>query len=202
MMESAVDIVHQNMHQRQSIGHLLEPAPNAEQLELAFQAALTAPDHHRLKPTKFVVIPIAQREAFGELLSQALVDLGQTEIAQIERVKNHPFRAPLLILALTTLQDHAKVPHFEQILSSGAAIQNFILSLQVQGFSTIWRSGAVVESVLFKEALGITANDLVSGIIYIGTAAKAIAPRAEIYTADYVSRWHEDDAAELRSSAE
>lgn len=202
MMESAVDIVHQNMHQRQSIGHLLEPAPNAEQLELAFQAALTAPDHHRLKPTKFVVIPIAQREAFGELLSQALVDLGQTEIAQIERVKNHPFRAPLLILALTTLQDHAKVPHFEQILSSGAAIQNFILSLQVQGFSTIWRSGAVVESVLFKEALGITANDLVSGIIYIGTAVKAIAPRAEIHTEDYVSRWHEDDAAELCSSAE
>lgn len=190
ILKSAVDSVHQNIHQRQSIGHLVEPAPNAEQLEQAFQAALTAPDHHRLKPTRFVVIPETERESFGELLSQALADTGQTEEAQLERVKHHPFRAPLLILALTKLQDHPKVPHFEQILSSGAAVQNFLLSLQVQGFSTMWRSGAVVESKLFKQALGLTENDLISGIIYIGTAVKAIPARAEINSADFVSHWH------------
>ncbi len=190
ILKSAVDSVHQNIHQRQSIGHLIEPAPNAEQLEQAFQAALTAPDHHRLKPTRFVVIPETERESFGELLSQALADTGQTEEAQLERVKHHPFRAPLLVLALTKLQDHPKVPHFEQILSSGAAVQNFLLSLQVQGFSTMWRSGAVVESKLFKQALGLTENDLISGIIYIGTAVKAIPARAEINSADFVSYWH------------
>ena len=190
ILKSAVDSVHQNIHQRQSIGHLIEPAPNAEQLEQAFQAALTAPDHHRLKPTRFVVIPETERESFGELLSQALADTGQTEEAQLERVKHHPFRAPLLILVLTKLQDHPKVPHFEQILSSGAAVQNFLLSLQVQGFSTMWRSGAVVESKLFKQALGLTENDLISGIIYIGTAVKAIPARAEINSADFVSHWH------------
>lgn len=190
ILKSAVDSVHQNIHQRQSIGHLIEPAPNAEQLEQAFQAALTAPDHHRLKPTRFVVIPETERESFGELLSQALADTGQTEEAQLERVKNHPFRAPLLVLALTKLQDHPKVPHFEQILSSGAAVQNFLLSLQVQGFSTMWRSGAVVESKLFKQALGLTENDLISGIIYIGTAVKAIPARADINSADFVSHWH------------
>ncbi|MCO8044114.1 nitroreductase family protein [Acinetobacter bohemicus] len=190
MTESVVDIVHQNIHQRQSIGSLVAPAPTAEQLEYAFQAALTAPDHHRLKPTSFVVVPDEQREAFGLLLSQALIDLGETETAQIERVKNHPFRAPLLVLALTRLQDHPKVPHFEQILSSGAAIQNFLLSLQAQGFSTMWRSGVVVESTLFKQALGISKDDLISGIIYIGTAAKTIASRADIQTSNYVSYWH------------
>ncbi|WP_436915344.1 nitroreductase family protein [Acinetobacter gandensis] len=189
MLKSAVDSVHQNIHQRQSIGHLIEPAPNAEQLEQAFQAALTAPDHHRLKPTRFVVIPETERESFGELLSQALADTGQTEEAQLERVKHHPFRAPLLVLALTKLQDHPKVPNFEQILSSGAAVQNFLLSLQVQGFSTMWRSGAVVESKLFKQALGLTENDLISGIIYIGTAVKAIPARAGINSADFVSHW-------------
>nr|MBP8206621.1 nitroreductase family protein [Acinetobacter sp.] len=189
MSEFSVEVVHQNIHQRQSIGHLVEPAPNASQLEKAFQAALVAPDHHRLKPTRFVVVPEAEREAFGELLSRALADTGQTEEAQLERVKNHPFRAPLLVLALTKLQDHSKVPHFEQILSSGAAIQNFLLSLQAQGFSTMWRSGAVVESVLFKQALNLNATDLISGIIYIGTAVKAIPPRAEIQTSEFVSEW-------------
>ena len=114
MTDSVVDTVHYNIHQRQSIGHLVEPAPNAEQLEKAFQAALTAPDHHRLKPTRFIVIPSDQRGAFGELLSKALVDLGETDQTQLERVKNHPFRAPLLVLALTQFQPHPKVPNFEQ----------------------------------------------------------------------------------------
>lgn len=189
MTDLAVETVHQNIHQRQSIGHLVAPAPNAAQLEMAFAAALTAPDHHRLKPTRFVVVAEAEREAFGELLSEALADTGQQEEAQLERVKHHPFRAPLLVLALTQLQDHPKVPHFEQILSSGAAVQNFLLSLQSQGFSTMWRSGAVVESLLFKKALGLKADDLISGIIYIGTAVKAIPPRPEINVSEFVSNW-------------
>lgn len=190
MTDLTADLIHQNIHQRQSIGHLVEPAPNAAQLELAFQAALTAPDHHRLKPTKFVVIESEQREAFGQLLSQALADLGEQDQVQLDRVKQHPFRAPLLVLALTKFQEHAKVPNFEQTLSTGAAIQNFLLSLQAQGFSTMWRSGAVVESKLLKQALGLTEQDLISGIIYVGTAVKAIPPRVEINTADYVSTWN------------
>ena len=82
-----------------------------------------------------------------------------------------------------------KVPHFEQILSTGAAVQNFLLSLQAQGFATMWRSGAVVESTWLKHQLGLNDQDLISGIIYIGTAAKAIAPRAEIATQDFLKNW-------------
>ena len=189
MTDSNVAIVHANIHQRQSIGQLVEPAPDVVQLEMAFQAALTAPDHHRLKPTHFMVVSTEQREAFGGLLSDALADLGETEEAQLERVKHHPFRAPLLVLALTKIQPHSKVPAFEQILSSGAAIQNFLLSLQAQGFATMWRSGAVVESIYFKKALNLKEDDLISGIIYIGTAGKAIAARAEMSSQDYVSQW-------------
>ena len=95
-----------------------------------------------------------------------------------------------MVLALTQFQPHPKVPNFEQTLSTGAAIQNFLLSLQVQGFSTMWRSGAVVESNLFKQLLGLTKDDLISGIIYIGTAVKAIPARAEINTQNYVSYWN------------
>ena len=189
MADLVTDTVHHNIHQRQSVGQLLEPAPSAEQLEKAFQAALTAPDHHRLKPTRFVVISADQHKMFGELLSDALADLGETDAVALERVKNHPARAPLLVLALTQFQPHAKVPHFEQVLSTGAAIQNLLLSLQAQGFSSIWRSGAVVESKLLKQSFGLAEDDLIAGIIYIGTAAKTIAARSEIDTQNYVSYW-------------
>ena len=189
MADSKIETIHQNIHQRQSIGQLIEPAPNTKQLEKAVQAALTAPDHHRLKPTRFVVVTPELRAAFGEHLAKALADLGETDSAQLERVKQHPFRAPLLVLALTTIQDHPKVPHFEQILSTGAAVQNLLLSLQAQGFATMWRSGALVESKWLKHQLGLNDQDLISGIIYIGTAAKAIAPRAEIATQDFLKNW-------------
>ncbi|MEK5794590.1 nitroreductase family protein, partial [Acinetobacter nosocomialis] len=72
MTDLDVNTVHQNIHQRQSIGHLVEPAPSSQQLQQAFEAALTAPDHHRLKPTRFIVIQPEQRANFGESLSQAL----------------------------------------------------------------------------------------------------------------------------------
>lgn len=192
MSDSSLHAVHDNIHQRQSVGHLIAPSPNAEQLERAFQAALTAPDHHRLKPTHFIVVEEQQREAFGELLMEAVRDLGDQEEAQIERVKHHPLRAPLLVLAVTRFQAHPKVPDFEQTLSSGAAVQNFLLSLQAQGFSTMWRSGAVVESTLFKQKLGLQEHDLISAIIYIGTAVKAIPARAEIDTQPYVTFWQSE----------
>ncbi|MCX2643631.1 nitroreductase family protein [Klebsiella pneumoniae] len=120
-----------------------------------------------------------------------MADKDTKEAAQIERVKNHPLRAPLLVLALTRFQDHPKVPYFEQTLSPGAATQNVLLNLQAQGFSTMWRSGAVVESSLLKKALNLREHDLISGIIYIGTAAKAIATRTEIDTQNFVSYWSE-----------
>ena len=53
----------------------------------------------------------------------------------------------------------------------------------------MWRSGAVVESKWLKHQLGLNDQDLISGIIYIGTAAKAIAPRAEIATQDFLKNW-------------
>ncbi|ESK40156.1 nitroreductase family protein [Acinetobacter nectaris] len=189
-MSSSIEVIHDNIHDRQSIGQLVTPAPNAQQLELAFQAALAAPDHHRLKPTRFVIVEDEQRTKFGELLSQSMGDFDGIDPVQVERVKNHPFRAPTLVLALTELVDHPKVPHYEQILSTGAAVQNFLLSLQAQGFSTIWRTGAVVESSTLKKALGLQERDLISAIIYIGTTDKKIAPRAEIDTTLYVSKWN------------
>jgi nitroreductase len=184
MTDSNIETIHQNIHQRQSIGQLVEPAPNLQQLEKAVQAALTAPDHHRLKPTRFVVVTPEQRAAFGEFLANALADMGENDPAQLERVKHHPFRA-FTCFSLNDDPRSPKVPHFEQILSTGAAVQNFLLSLQAQGFASMWRSGAVVESNWLKQQFGLKEQDLISGIIYIGTAAKTIAPRAEIESQDF-----------------
>ena len=137
MTESAIQIIHQNIHQRQSIGQLVEPAPSTEQLELAFQAALTAPDHHRLKPTRFVVVSGEQRGAFGEVLAKALADLGETDPAQLDRVKQHPFRAPLLILALTTTRSPESAAFRTNLKYGCCSTKSFIISTSSRFFDHV-----------------------------------------------------------------
>lgn len=177
------------MEKRQSIGSLVAPAPNQEQLHLAIEAALTAPDHHRLRPWRFLVVQGDERLQFGELLKDALAQEGETNPAQLERVKQHPLRAPMILVCIMQYHPHDKVPHYEQILSIGAAIQNLLLLLEAQGFSSIWRSGAVAESAYLKRALNCAANDEIAGLVYIGTSSKEIAPRQPLEVADFLSNW-------------
>ena len=184
-VEQAFDLI----NHRQSIGHLIEPAPTASQLEQAIAAALTAPDHHRLHPWRFVVIQGEQREAFGHLLSESLAADGDMDPHQLERVKNHPLRAPMILVCIMQYRPHHKVPAYEQILSCGAGIQNLLLILQAQGYSSMWRSGAASESASLKRALGCSANDEIAGLVYIGTSPKEIAPRHPLNVADFLTEW-------------
>lgn len=65
-------------------------------------------------------------------------------------------------------------------------MQNFLLSLQAQGFSSIWRSGAVVESALLKRQLGLNDRDLISGIIYIEPLLKRFHLRVDVDSVEFV----------------
>lgn len=177
------------INRRQSIGLLVEPAPNTAQLELAIAAALTAPDHHRLHPWRFITIQGKQRVAFGELLAKSLAESGEIDPVQLDRVKQHPMRAPMILICIVQDQPHHKVPHYEQVLSCGAAIQNLLLVLESQGFSSMWRSGAAAESAHLKRALGCAASDEIAGLVYIGTASKEIAPRESLSVTDFVTDW-------------
>ena len=175
---------------RQSIGQLVEPAPQPEQLALAIQAALSAPDHHRLRPWSFIQIQgDAARTAFGQALLAALKASGETDPAQWERVQAQPLRAPLILACVVKVHQHPKVPEVEQVLSMGAAVQNLLLMLTAQGYAGMWRSGSLVESAELKQALGISEQDVIAGLVYIGTPARAIAPRERLPVADYLRVW-------------
>lgn len=56
---------------RHSVGpkHLVPPAPTQEQVWIAACAALRAPDHQKLSPFRFVLIPDDVRPVLGELFS-------------------------------------------------------------------------------------------------------------------------------------
>src|SRR3954469_21200769 len=53
---------------------LLGPGPTAEELERILTIAARVPDHGKLHPWHFITVAPEQRDSFGALLRQALVD--------------------------------------------------------------------------------------------------------------------------------
>ena len=86
----------------------------------------------------------------------------------------------MIITVVTKIQAHKKVPPFEQMLSAGAAVQNLILALKAQGFSTVWRTGLLCNEPAVKAYFDVGPDDYVTAFVYTGTSFKDEAPRKAI----------------------
>lgn len=166
------------INSRRSMGNLDMPAPTRAQIEAAIECAATAPDHKKLNPWRFIVTQGEARHKLG----QALLEAAQAKAEQegevlsekdLEKTQNMPLRAPLIITVVTKIQDHYKVPPFEQILSAGAAVQNLILALKAQGFSTVWRTGLLCNEPAVKAYFEVGSDDYVTAFVYTGTSPKS-----------------------------
>ena len=73
---------------RKSNKKLTAPAPNAEQLEQIFQAAMHAPDHGKLHPYHFVVMENDGLNKLETLLKAAVMefDLGEEKLKKAENI--------------------------------------------------------------------------------------------------------------------
>ena len=114
-------------------------------------------------------------------LGQALLEAAQEKAAKkgevlsekdIKKTQSMPLRAPLIITVVTKIQAHKKVPPFEQMLSAGAAVQNLILALKAQGFSTVWRTGLLCNEPAVKTYFDVGSDDYVTAFVYTGTSPK------------------------------
>ena len=160
---------------RRSIGNLSIPAPTEDQIKAAIDCAVTAPDHKKLQPWRFIVTQGNARHELGRAFLAAAeaqaVQEGET-LSEKARQKtyNMPLRAPVIITVVTQMQEHKKVPPFEQMLSAGAAVQNLILALKAQGFSTVWRTGLLCNEPAVKAYFGVSADDYVTAFVYTGSS--------------------------------
>ena len=165
------------INSRRSMGNLDLPAPTHAQIETAIECAATAPDHKKLRPWRFIVTQGDARHELGNALVAAAqakaVQEGET-LSEKDIVKTQamPLRAPVIITVVTKIQAHKKVPPFEQMLSAGAAVQNLILALKAQGFSTVWRTGLLCNEPAVKLYFDVGPDDYVTAFVYTGTSPK------------------------------
>ena len=157
---------------RVSCGRLKSPAPNPDEMEKLFQAALRAPDHKALKPWEYIVFE--GEEQLNQLgtayLEASLLENSELDIAKRERLLSLPHRAPMVIVAVAKHREHEKVPHIEEVLSAGAGVQNLILGAFDLGYGAYWRSGPLCFNPHLKPIFGLDSKDTIVGFIYLGTA--------------------------------
>ncbi|HJS84321.1 MAG TPA: nitroreductase [Acetobacteraceae bacterium] len=175
---------------RHSATRLAAPGPDRPALETMLRAALRAPDHGRLRPWRFIVIPEERREAFGDLLARSL-QARQPDVApeELARERGKALRAPLIVVAAAHLRRGHKIPEAEQIISTGAAAEHVMLAAQAMGFGAMWKTGGPAYDPAVKQALGLDAGDAIVGFLYIGTEAGEPSPAPRPSLEGHVSVW-------------
>ena len=167
-----------------------EPAPDEKQLRQILKTALSAPDHGRLHPYRFLSIRDEARnklsEIFGAATQRREPDVDAT---YLRKQKEKPLRSPLIVVVIAQLIDSPKIPEIEQMLSAGAAAHNVLLAANALGFGSIWLTGANAYDAYVRDELGLEDNERIVGFIYIGTPTIDLPPRPIPEVSTHHSKW-------------
>lgn len=162
---------------------MVAPGPSPEQLREMIAIAARTPDHGKLAPWRFVIVPDDLRPAFAEGLSRALraerPGASERDVAAV--VNDFAYQAPALVVVLSSPQPEAKIPLWEQELSAGAATMNLLHAAHAMGFVGGWLTGWATYSDVVRDMFG-AAPERIAGFVFLGTPARELEerPRPEL----------------------
>ena len=166
------------------------PGPSPEQLDRILAAAMRTPDHGKLAPWHFVVVPQDKREAFAALLERAYraerPDPGKVEL---EAVRQFAWQAPTLVVALSAPAHASHIPIWEQELSAGAACMNLLIATHAEGLAGGWLTGWAAYSDTVRNAFG-SPGERIAGFLFLGTPTRALEERPRPERDEVVKVWH------------
>lgn len=153
-------------------------------------SAVRAPDHGRLRPWQFVIVPEDRRAHLGEVMADALRRREPNASADVlQRERDKAMRAPLIVVVAAHIQKGHKIPEVEQLCSAAAAAQNIMLAAHAQGYGGMWKTGAAAYDPEVKQALGLSADDEIVAFVYLGTRVGGGSPAMRPAARDHASVW-------------
>ena len=158
-----------NILNRVSARNLIQPHPDKNELEIVYKAALRAPDHAWLRPSRFIEVSGDGMSKLSSIFEEYSLTIDDISPEVAEKYKNAPYRAPMIIILINSYKEHPKVPAIEQKLSTAAAAQNIMLALNAMRYSAIWRTGKLAFNPFVAMALGLNESQEILGFLYIGT---------------------------------
>ncbi len=168
---------------------LVAPGPDAGQLARMLEIAARTPDHGKLAPWRFVVVPADRRDAFADLLTTAY-RVGRPAAArlEIEAVEQFARQAPALVVVLSSPRLESHIPLWEQELSAGAACMNLLHAAHASGFAGGWLTGWAAYDDSVRDAFGAAPEKIV-GFVFIGTPSRPLEERPRPESDKIVRYW-------------
>ena len=168
---------------------LVGPGPTSEEMERILTIAARVPDHGKLHPWRFVTVADDQRDAFGALLRQALVEHDAcATIAHHQKEDEFAhYQGQLVVLVSAPVQDH-KIPLWEQELSCGSAAMNLLLAAHALGYVAGWVTGWRTYSERVREAF-CAPGERLAGFIFIGHPGRDLEERDRPALDRVVQKW-------------
>jgi nitroreductase len=154
----------------------LKPDPVAEGLiEQVIEAATWAPNHRLTEPWRFVVVIGESRKALGDVMARSMRDRlpqpeSETAKAQLEKERNKPLRAPVVIAVAALPATDPRVVESEEVAAVAAAVQNMLLAAEALGLGAMWRTGDSAFDPKVKAFLGLPPEARVVAFVYLGYA--------------------------------
>ena len=181
-----------NLLTRNSPRELITPIPSTDEMHEIYQAALRAPDHAWLRPSRFIEVSGAGLDKLSKIFTEfATNELKDVTPLQMEKYEAAPFRAPMVIILTTQITEHPKVPKVEQMLSTATAAENILLALHAKNYAGIWRTGKFAFNKKIAEYLNLTPDHEVIGYLYVGTPSGANKKIPQLDVNKFVTHWKE-----------
>lgn len=178
------------MQSRQTIlpKRLMEPGPDAGQLQQILEAAASAPDHGQILPWRFVLLPSEVRGALGQVFATALRERDPTATPeQVQQARDKAHRSPcLLVVVVDAARGDPAIDLQERIVSAGCAVQNVLLMATALGFGSALTSGKALKSGALRALLGLQAGEQALCFVSVGTVQSNRPGRLRPRVQDYV----------------
>ncbi len=157
------------IHGRLTIKKVKQDALPRETIEKLLSAAVQAPNHHNVRPWRFVVLTGNGRNKLGDVMAASFLDRNPaTPPEGLDKTRALPLRAPVVIALGVDKPIDSKIIEIENISAASAACQNILLTAYAMGLGAMWRTGEWARDAKVKEFLGFAADQHILGFLYIG----------------------------------
>ena len=180
----------ENLLSRNSPRELIAPVPSNQEMDEVYKAALRAPDHAWIRPSRFIQVTGKGIDKLSTIFKDfASKHIKNIEPSHLEKYKSAPYRAPMIIILVTKITEHPKVPEIGQMLSTAAAAQNILLALHAKSYAGIWRTGKLAFNQKLVEYLSLSPEHRVIGYLYVGTPSGTMKTIPSLDPEKFITHW-------------
>lgn len=135
-----------------------------------------APSHGKTEPWRFFVFTGDAKKQLGELLADLYLQVTPAESvkpAKADKLRRNAEQSSHLIVIAMKRQESKKIPEVEEIQAVACAVQNLHLTATAHNVAGYWSSGKAICNDQLRDHLGLTTEDHVLGLFYVGYTNEA-----------------------------